>query len=329
MGGSPIGFASGGWLSRASMLAAWILCVALLVAIAANNALGPPFNDAVTPEALFRVPRNQTGPCWFRRWDPNHNYRPVHFMGFENLRAEDARLGIFKTALHKVVTIDDLQLRLRRHETDDQFDSNKASPFAAFCSLFEPANRHAGRTAMRQALRGLKRRAANWLPSIDLSNVSQVIIKNLEYEIFNGDELLLGVRCRRACLSSRSPGTVVLSGQALVSTAGGKGLRGNRITWDLRRNHFISEGICVLTHDGNRTAYRGACVDAHLDLVAAKWEKAMAEDEKNVLRTPLLSRLDRQTESTAGEPRDRLLCGRPLRQVLLLQGQPWIEVGDK
>lgn len=306
MGGDPTGFAPGRWLSRASLLAAWILCGVILVIIAANNGQQPPVNDAVTLEPLLSVPTNQTGPCWFRRWDPNHNYRPIHFVGFEHLRAEDAHLGIFKTALHKVVTIDDLRLRLQLHEADDQFDSDKSTPFLAFCSLFGPTTRPHDRTALGQALSGIKSKIAHWLPSIDLSNVSQVIINDLEYEICDGGELLLGVRCTRACLSSKSPETVVLSGQAEVSTAGGKSLLGNRMTWDLRSNHFISEGICVLAHGGDRTAYRGARIDAGLDVVSTEWTRAVADNEKNVLWAPFFSQSRRQRPTTADRFREGL-----------------------
>jgi hypothetical protein len=58
---------------------------------------------------------NETGPFLIRRLEANAGYRPDFYVRWKNLRADNGRLGLFNTPLHKTVVIDDLEARLYRY----------------------------------------------------------------------------------------------------------------------------------------------------------------------------------------------------------------------
>ena len=69
------------------------------------------FPESPAPASLV----TGTGAFSAHRLDAAANYQPAFVLGWQNLRAENGRFGIFKTPLHKTIRIDGLQMKFYQH----------------------------------------------------------------------------------------------------------------------------------------------------------------------------------------------------------------------
>lgn len=220
----------------------------------------------------------QNGIGGFAAWrcDPKANHRPIYSVAFKNLCAENAHLGVFKTAAHKVVKIEDLQAKFFRYPSDGRFDSAQASPLTAFSTLSDPEDNGHGET-LAEMLGKLKDTKRPWSLSIDLSNVSEVRLKNLDYKIFDNGTLSLGVQCKRALATYKSP-EIILRGYARITAADGSTLESNYIRWDTKKCCFRADGTYFLTRNGKKIRGKDICVDSKLNTV---WGQNTKVEERN------------------------------------------------
>jgi len=58
-----------------------------------------------TPQA------NETGAFFARRLDPAAGHRPVFSVGWKNMRAENGRVGVFRTLLSRTIFVDGLEIK--------------------------------------------------------------------------------------------------------------------------------------------------------------------------------------------------------------------------
>ncbi|MEN6425144.1 MAG: hypothetical protein ABFE13_07265 [Phycisphaerales bacterium] len=98
------------------LLFCWSCEAVLFIALCWND------DNAITPEAstTYELPppadvREGTGACHIRRWDARNGYRPIFCVGWRNMRAENGQLGIFKTPLHKTITVERLAMKCYRY----------------------------------------------------------------------------------------------------------------------------------------------------------------------------------------------------------------------
>jgi hypothetical protein len=200
------------------------------------------------------------------RCDPKANHRPIYSVAFKSLYAENAPFGIFKTAAHKVVKIENLQAKFFRYSADGRFDSAQASPLTAISSLFESEDNQHGEITLTEILSKFKDTKKPWSLSIDLSNVSEAWLKNLDYQIFDNGMLSLGIQSKRAHVSYKPP-EITLSGHVKITAADGSTLESNHIIWDTRKCCFRADGTYFLNCNGRKTSGKGIYVDSQLNTI--------------------------------------------------------------
>lgn len=259
---------------KLAFLVVWWLCAISIVVLCSTDYRFNQVRKNEAENAGALVPRkNEIGAFAVWRWDPETNHRPVYSVTFENLCTENAHLGIFKTALHKVVKIEDLQAKFFQYSTNGRFGSAQALLVTIFSSLLAPEDNRNDEMILDEILAKFKDRKRGWSFSIDLSNVSEIRIKNLDYKIFNNGVLLLGVRCKRARVSCKSP-EIILRGHATITTANGSTLESNCIKWNAEKQRFTAYGGYVLNRDGMKITGKGICLDAQLNTVQAQSAKS-------------------------------------------------------
>lgn len=264
MSARPIIFKSSRWLKWVLLSALWILSFLILIIISANNELNTLYDDALSHASELRAPKNQIGALSYIRWDPKENYRPVYSVRFKNLLAENNNLGIFKTALHKVVKIRNLQLKF--------FQYSSQSPIVLSSSFPVSKDALADVKELKKMVAWMKNRSKGWAANIDLGNVSEVRVNNFDYNVFYDNDLFFAIQSKRAIVSYKHSG-IVLRGHVIIKTADGSTLESNRVKWDIENQLFTVKGIYVINHNGVKSIGRDICVDAQLNSIKAQHAK--------------------------------------------------------
>ncbi|MHC4572164.1 MAG: hypothetical protein ACYS0C_08830 [Planctomycetota bacterium] len=260
------------WLKWVFLASLWLLSFLILIVVSANNELNTLYSDVVSRAAVeLRPPKNQMGALSYIRWDPNENYRPVYSICFKNLLVENNNLGIFKTALHKVVKIRDLQLRFFRYSSRSPLILSNTFPV----SIDIPTDAK----GLKKLVEWMKRRSKGWTVNFVLGNVSEVRIKNFDYKIFHDDDLFFAIQSRRAIASYKRAG-IVLRGRVTLETADGSTLKSNHVRWDIENQLFTVKGIYVINRNGVKTAGKNICVNAELNDIKAKHAKFERKEEQ-------------------------------------------------
>ncbi|UCD50873.1 MAG: hypothetical protein JSW27_25530 [Phycisphaerales bacterium] len=192
---------------------------------------------------------NETGA--FSTWCPEATglSRSSYRVAFDNLAAQDRSLGVFRTASHKQVHIENLHVTFHTAAT--------ATPQAGigfrlrdFCDLFTPRSAAGTGTSQLAVFDELVGSDADWSVRIDLSNATEVRIRDLDWRVCRAGVTVLRVQCRLASL--RGDGSrVVLRGHATVTTPGAV-LESNCIEMDVRDERFVVNGRYLLTRGGRR-----------------------------------------------------------------------------
>jgi len=259
------------------LLTAWTLSFLSFIIVTRNNELNKLYNKAAGPETGFIGPKNQTGALSYWRCEPKANGRLIHSVDLKNLRAENNNLGIFRTALHKIVKIQSLELEFHRYTSDDVTANKKlrTSPI--------PEDLTADSRALIETIDKLLRRTDEWrINNLDVGGVSEVSINNFGYKLFYDDELFFRVESKRAMVSYKYSG-LVLRGHAKISIADGSTLESNYIEWDVKNQHFTVDGGYVLNRGGRVTIGKDICVDAQLNSVEAQNAKVKRKENQKCL----------------------------------------------
>lgn len=256
----------------------WLCAICVLVFCSTNHDFNQVVSNIAENTAMPAARQNGMGGFAAWRCDPKANHRPIYSVAFKNLCAENASLGVFKTAAHKVVEIEDLQAKFFRYPSDGCFDSAQASPITAFSILSDPEDNGHSET-LAEMFGTFKDTKSPWSLSIDLSNVSEVRLKNLDYKIFDNGTLSLGVQCKRALVTYNSP-EIILRGYARITAADGSTLESNYITWDTKKCCFRADGTYFLTRNGKKIRGKDICVDDKLNTV---WGQNTKAEERNGL----------------------------------------------
>ena len=263
------------WLKWSVLLISWYLSVLILgiVIVGGNNELSTLYSDTASTGRELRPPKNQTGAFNYRRWDPNENYRPISSVHFENFCSENNKFGFFKTALHKVVKIQDLELKFYNYNPDRITAATTPDVF-----LFHQDITNDTRALVKGIIRRLTTFADGWrVNNIDLSNVTEVRINNFDYQVFHDGDLLFATQSKRA-IASNEHSYILLQGHAKITVADGGTLESNYVKWDVQKQHFRVNGVYVLNRGGVMTTGKGICVDSQLNIVGTQIAKAERRD---------------------------------------------------
>ena len=275
MTGQGVMFKLYSWIRRAVLLTVWILCFVSLIIVTGNNELSELYNEAANPGTELMPPKNQTGAVSYWRRDPNADGRLIHSVDLKNLRVENNNLGVFKTALHTVIKIDDLQLELYRYSFPEVIGNRSPDNPGAPEDVMADAQ-----ALVKQVSHRLTNMTHGWrVNSIDLGNVSEVRVDNFDYKVFHDGDLFFAVQSRRAMVSYKWPG-IVLRGRVTLETADGSTLKSNHIKWEVEKQLFIVRGVYALDRGGVRTTGKDICVDAQLNGVKAQNAKVKEKEDK-------------------------------------------------
>lgn len=267
------------WLKWSALSIAWTVSALILIIVAGNNDLGTLYPDvAQSPWPDLRPPKNQIGAFNYLRSDPKENYRPICSVRFENLCAENNKLGLFSTALHKVVKIRDLELKVYRYSSDKVTASTTPDIFPVPDDITTDT-----RALVKRITRSLTTSADGWRVDIDLGNVSEVRVDNLDYRVFHDDDLFFAAQSKRAIVSY-GQSDVVLHGHAKITIADSSTLESNYIKWDVKKQHFSVDGVYVLNRGGVITTGKGLCVDAQLKSVKGQYAKFERKEQKCIAK---------------------------------------------
>ena len=258
------------WLKWLGLCAAWIIPILLFSSLGEKRDFQTLRAEGYGPHLRLQPPKNQTGPVTYLSWDPKKNRRPIHAISFSNLISENGRLGIFKTALHKVVKLQDLELSFYRYGSPEVPASEKYPSAAA--PLNARSDIHTLIAKVSQKLTGAKARLR--VENLDLSNVSELRVNNLDYRVFRDGNLMLGVQCKRAEASLESA-DAILRGHVIIVAENGGRLECNHATWCMGEDMFRIDGVYVLNRNGAVTSGKNICVDSRLDPVEIRTAKSL------------------------------------------------------
>ena len=249
------------WLA---FLAVWFFLFSAFLVFCANSGLGIRYGSLEEFGGILWPVKNRLGAVRYTRWDAQRS-RPIWSVRFSGLIAENSTLGFFRTALHKVVRIEDFESRIYRYEAGAGGVGDLATE---------------GDGMIRRALGKLANREGTVrCDNIDLSNVSEVRVENFCYEVFEQGRLALGVRSKRAIASYRQS-ALVLRGHVRIEIADVGTLESNHVEWDFAKERFFVKGVYVLNRGGQASCGRDICVDGQLDNLGVKHSKLEVKEQE-------------------------------------------------
>jgi hypothetical protein len=239
----------------------WVLSVAALAVICVRHSGVEPYLSRYQPQApTASPPENQLDGLTYYRYDPNTN-KLCFAARVGTLKAENATLGIFKTAAARKIKVKDLQLHF--------YNYSGITGLTALKTLVLPEGAAAGENRLQEILRQLADARDRWGVDIDLSNTIEVTIDNLDCRMFDDDALRLAVQCRRAVVGSAWP-LVTLRGHVTITGADGSTLESNYVKWDTKKQSFTADGMYILRRGDSRIAGKGIRVDSNLNVADLK-----------------------------------------------------------
>jgi len=158
-----------------------------------------------TPD--FYIPSNQIGFCSFVRYDPQNSYVPLYSLTFDQLALDNNNIAIFKSAVHQIVTINNLKLKIF------SCTNNSAQNILSDSESISCGNRKAIQqihylfTSLHSDLDGWK--IGNF--NIDSTNVSELLVNDFEYEYIKDGVIVLTIQSNRAIASYKCPGLALSS----------------------------------------------------------------------------------------------------------------------
>ena len=240
------------------LVLSWIACIALLLSYRVIF----PDESLVTcpnPIELPLIDKNETGPFAAWRQDALIESQAECRVEFDNLRAENGRIGLFRTASSKTASIDNLRVTFR--QANDR-EYGECVRLGDFCDLFAPRREELTKASRIGVLTRFGDSESDCTIPIDLTNTTLVQIRNMAWEIRCDGQSVMTVECRRASLQGESP-YVLLQGHAVIRTPTGL-LEGNCIKMNVRDNCFVVDGHYLLTRNGHRRSGVGGCFDTEL-----------------------------------------------------------------
>ncbi len=246
------------------------LCGALCLFLYYRPASTSPA-DASLSGIHCEPPKNEIGRVLFTHCDPQHNGRPLFAVSFARLGVENNSLGMFRTALHKMLKVQGLSVGFYRYSsTGPANDSVALERLTADAEefIFDFIQKLAGPVG------------ACRLNEVDFGNVSEAYISDFDCRVFLDGSLDLAVTSNRAVASYKQAG-LLLRGHVIIRTADDSRLETNCLVWDFRRQQFIVDGPYLLSRNGTKTTGKSIRLDTKLNNIDTSAAKA---DSQEVLK---------------------------------------------
>jgi hypothetical protein len=192
--------------------------------------------------------------------------RPAYNLTCDDLRTENGRLGLFRTASHRVVHITNLCVTFSEAPMGQACHDSGAVALGDFFSLFAP-QRGSGVCGLG-LFHDLQGPEQGFSIAPESADTTEVRIQGLQWEIRRNGRTVFQACCRRAGLESGSF-AVVLRGHAKV-TADGATLESNCLTLDMQNSRIVADGPYILTRNGTRECGAGSCFDTELRILGAE-----------------------------------------------------------
>jgi hypothetical protein len=246
----------------AFLVGCWTGSVCLLFILSANNDVNPLSQKPCLP-FTFDLPSNQIAAFRFVRYNPEKNNKPYFSFSFDNLLVENNKLGIFKSALHRVVRISNLDFKTCQYPENNPITPARNRSEEDLQDL--PSTNNIFSQA-RCFIEQLLDKQDGW--GIDLNitfaNVSELVINNFSYSLFSENDLVLSIQSKRAIASYSSSG-LILRGHVIIKTGRGDVLEGNHIKWDIDNNTFAVQGVYALNQNGTVKSGKDVTLDHALN----------------------------------------------------------------
>jgi hypothetical protein len=245
---------------RYVILALVIFSVTVLAGICAQRTGISPYLNRNQSQVFFPPPiENQINGLTYYRYDPNTNR--LCFMARAGvIQAENAKLGIFKTAAARTIKVQNLNLLF--------CDYPVVSALEELQTLAMTKATDTDKIGPKKILTQLADAHNYWSVDIDLSNPCKLIIDGFECRFFENNAPLLAVQSSRAIVDSAWP-RLTLRGHVTITASDGATLESNHVTWDTNKQNFTVNGTYFLRHGTSQIAGRDICVDGHLNIAEA------------------------------------------------------------
>lgn len=283
------------WLTWSILTAAWVLCILVLIIVTRNTGLPTPCKDLANNELDFKPAKNELKDLSYTY---NENNRPVYSVRCSNLRTENNNFGIFKTGLHKIIKIQNLQLAFHPYATaqlastptrnnsesrDALSRSAEGIDLANVCEKCPASDkRTVNVSTIVETLRRLLQTKKGWHLDIDFSNTSEILVNGFEYKIFSDENHSSSVQSKRLMMSS-DQSAVTLRGHVTIKAADGSTLESNYVQWDIANQSFTAQGGYVLNRNGTQKIGKKICVDNQLNGINVQQAKFEQKEETKCL----------------------------------------------
>jgi hypothetical protein len=220
------------------------------------------------------------------RRDPTENYKALYSIYFDQLSTESGQLAIFKTALYKIARVKGLRLRQFEYSpASDIFkvNSKKSKKLAATKKPFETFFEEVVSVIDGQEFvlpAPLGKDGFNielTIGGIDLSDVAEVRVKNLDYQLFDNGKQVLSVQSKRAVASYKRP-EMILRGHVTIIAADRSKLESNHVKWDMKKKQFEVDGAYVLSRNGKKMFGKDTCVDRNLNVIGITQSRELEKE---------------------------------------------------
>jgi hypothetical protein len=227
--------------------------------------LTAPYNIALPAKtadaaAWTTGPDNEYGAVSLHYYNPRSPTEPDLSFRFDHLTADNARVGLFQTALCRTITLQNLSIGLYSFTDTREIAAAVDDSAALTTGIEQLSSRLSAYTG--QWIRPEKNVTVT-LP--DLSQVIQATAHNFRFDWFCDDRTRLTVQSRIAVLSADTRGQLILKGAVQIVTPAGK-VQTNHAAWDMESRQFYIQGGYVLTQNNQKQFGRNACFDVHLNV---------------------------------------------------------------
>ena len=196
------------FLSKRNVVRLLVFWLAGIVLVAVHAGVSKRVKSEAAP--LDNVPacgRNETGALTAWRTDPSSASAPAYRIAFDNLRAENAGLGVFRTASVKVVQVENVRVVF--------FADGMA--LCDLGTLLAPREQGASGANPLGLFNEMGESGAEWSKPVDMARTTEVRIRQLDWRVCQGGRTVFHVQCQYATLRSDTP-RMVLRGHVTVST---------------------------------------------------------------------------------------------------------------
>ena len=241
------------FLSRRNVVRLLLLWLAGVVLVGGYaGVLKRSDSEAVPVDYGTPCGRNETGALTAWRKGSSAS-TPAYRIAFDNLRAENASLGVFKTACVKVVHVENVRVVF--------FADGMAS--CDLGALLAPRRQGALGANPLGLFNEPEESDAAWSKPVDLANTTEVRIRRLDWRICRADRTVFHVRCQHATLRSDTS-RMVLRGHVTMTTPDAV-LQSNCVQIDAGDESIVAPGRYSLSCDGTVRVGQAARFSATLE----------------------------------------------------------------